>query len=89
MNDEQRDKIEADYLNLASYSNKLVRAGALPGQTSKGGAGGIYYSVEHQNATGDDRDAEALEAIAKRRSVIKDSWDFYRKIGRASCRERV
>lgn len=80
MNDGQREEISEAYLNLANYSNNLVRAGAIPGQTSKGGAGGIYYSMEHQNAAGDDRDAEALEAIAKRRSVIKDSWDFYRMI---------
>jgi hypothetical protein len=80
LNDGQREEISEAYLNLANYSNNLVRAGAIPGQTSKGGAGGIYYSMEHQNAAGDDRDAEALEAIAKRRSVIKDSWDFYRMI---------
>ncbi len=29
---------------------------------------------------GDDYDEEALESIAKRRAVIKDSWDFYRMI---------
>mmetsp|Transcript_13108 Transcript_13108/g.29765 ORF Transcript_13108/g.29765 Transcript_13108/m.29765 type:complete len:473 (+) Transcript_13108:1418-2836(+) len=47
-----------------------------------GGAGGIYYSVEKATAgtTEDDEEDEALEAIAKRRAVIKDSWDFYRMI---------
>ena len=29
---------------------------------------------------GDDIEEEALESIAKRRAVIKDSWDFYRMI---------
>lgn len=80
LNDGQRDKIEEAYLNLANYSNQLVRSGTIPDQKSKGGAGGIYYSVEHQAATGEEYDAEALEAIAKRRAVIKDSWDFYRMI---------
>jgi hypothetical protein len=78
--------IEHEYLNLSSYSNKLIRAGALPGgKKGSGGAGGIYYSVEKaggadgEGGEGDDEEA-ALEAIAKRRAVIKDSWDFYRMI---------
>lgn len=69
-------------MNLANYSNKLIRAGALPGgKKGAGGAGGIYYSMEKVNDDAwDDEEEEALEAIAKRRAVIKDSWDFYRMI---------
>lgn len=81
MNVEERDQIEEQYLNLAAYSNKLIRAGALPGQKTKsGGAGGIYYSIDAQSDKGEDYEEEALESIAKRRAVIKDSWDFYRMI---------
>ena len=52
------------------------------GKKGSGGAGGIYYSVEKHNATAaeDSKEDAALEAIAKRRAVIKDSWDFYRMI---------
>lgn len=98
LKDSELAAIEDSYLNLSSYSNKLIRAGALPGgKRGSGGAGGIYYSVEKANkassgetsssdaanaamATAADPDEEALEAIAKRRAVIKDSWDFYRMI---------
>jgi len=81
LNKSERDQIENQYLNLAAYSNKLIRAGALPGKNGKGGgAGGIYYSVEFQSDEGEDYEEEALESIAKRRAVIKDSWDFYRMI---------
>eukprot|EP00545_Synedropsis_sp_CCMP1620_P006717 CAMPEP_0119015918 /NCGR_PEP_ID=MMETSP1176-20130426/11720_1 /TAXON_ID=265551 /ORGANISM="Synedropsis recta cf, Strain CCMP1620" /LENGTH=751 /DNA_ID=CAMNT_0006969243 /DNA_START=15 /DNA_END=2270 /DNA_ORIENTATION=- len=81
LNVTERDQIEEQYLNLAAYSNKLIRAGALPGQKNKGGgAGGIYYSVDFQSDKGEDYEEEALESIAKRRAVIKDSWDFYRMI---------
>lgn len=81
LNETERDQIEENYLNLAAYSNKLIRAGALPGQKNKGGgAGGIYYSVDMQSDKGEDYEEEALESIAKRRAVIKDSWDFYRMI---------
>jgi hypothetical protein len=81
LNVNERDQIEEQYLNLAAYSNKLIRAGALPGQKNKGGgAGGIYYSVDFQSDKGEDYEEEALESIAKRRAVIKDSWDFYRMI---------
>mmetsp|Transcript_19407 Transcript_19407/g.29551 ORF Transcript_19407/g.29551 Transcript_19407/m.29551 type:complete len:656 (+) Transcript_19407:14-1981(+) len=81
LNQSERDQIENQYLNLAAYSNKLIRAGALPGKSGKGGgAGGIYYSVEFQSDDGEDYEEEALESIAKRRAVIKDSWDFYRMI---------
>ena len=68
-------------MNLAGYSHNLIRAGALPGgKKGSGGAGGIYYSIE-KVATGiDDEEEEALEVIAKRRAVIKDSWDFFRMI---------
>jgi hypothetical protein len=92
LKDSELSAIEDDYLNLSSYSNKLIRAGALPGgKKGSGGAGGIYYSVERAGAGGDgtfadgavaedDHEEAALEAIAKRRAVIKDSWDFYRMI---------
>jgi hypothetical protein len=78
------ETIEDEYNNLANYSNKLIRAGALPGgKKGAGGAGGIYYAME-KVANPDMPDAaleeEALEAIAKRRAIIKDSWDFYRMI---------
>jgi len=67
-------------MNLAGYSHSLIRAGALPGgKKGAGGAGGIYYSIEKVQNTDDD-ETEALEVIAKRRAVIKDSWDFFRMI---------
>lgn len=80
--EKEYDQIEERYLNLANYSNKLIRAGALPGgKKGSGGAGGIYYSVERViNDPSSEEEEEALEAIAKRRAVIKDSWDFYRMI---------
>lgn len=80
--EKEYDAIEERYLNLANYSNKLIRAGALPGgKKGSGGAGGIYYSVDRvNNDPWDEEEEEALEAIAKRRAVIKDSWDFYRMI---------
>ena len=82
LKDSELEEIENSYLNLANYSNKLVRAGALPGgKKGSGGAGGIYYSVERvDNGEDDAQENEAVEAIAKRRAVIKDSWDFYRMI---------
>ncbi|KAL7563909.1 hypothetical protein ACA910_008041 [Epithemia clementina (nom. ined.)] len=82
LKEKELENIEEAYLNLANYSNKLIRAGALPGtKKGTGGAGGIYYSVEKKtNSDWDDGEEEALEAIAKRRAVIKDSWDFYRMI---------
>mmetsp|Transcript_5466 Transcript_5466/g.11179 ORF Transcript_5466/g.11179 Transcript_5466/m.11179 type:complete len:863 (+) Transcript_5466:27-2615(+) len=80
--EKEYDAIEERYLNLANYSNKLIRAGALPGgKKGSGGAGGIYYSVERvNNDPFTEEEEEALEAVAKRRAVIKDSWDFYRMI---------
>jgi len=81
LNQAERDQFESQYLSLAAYSNKLIRAGAIPGQKGKGsGDGGIYYSVNFQSDEGDVYEEEALESIAKRRAVIKDSWDFYRMI---------
>lgn len=82
MKDKELDEIEDNYMNLASYSNKLIRAGALPdGKKGSGGAGGIYYSIQRiSNDFENDPEEEALEAIAKRRAVIKDSWDFFRMI---------
>jgi hypothetical protein len=66
---------------LANYSNKLIRAGKGPSsRKNTGGAGGIYYSIEVSKDPADQFEEEALESIAKRRAVIKDSWDFYRMI---------
>ena len=45
-----------------------------------GGAGGIYYSVTQVREDGEEYDEETLESIAKRRAVIKDSWDFFRMV---------
>lgn len=70
---------ESEYLSLTAYSNNLIRTGATPGGAGKA-TGGIFYSVENQTAPGDDFDEETLESVAKRRAVIKDSWDFYRMI---------
>ena len=95
----EREEIEERYVNLAAYSNNLIRAGALPGSgggasakggkqsTNKslgasvaGGAGGIYYTVTQVREDGEGYDDETLESIAKRRAVIKDSWDFFRMV---------
>jgi len=70
------DRIEGQYLNLANYSNKLIRAN----KSKKGNSSGIYYSIEASRDPADEFEEEALESIAKRRAVIKDSWDFYRMI---------
>jgi len=77
------DQIEGQYLNLASYSNKLIRANKGNKKTSAGAAASMYYSIENNNEHKDEQqifEEEALESIAKRRAVIKDSWDFYRMI---------
>jgi len=77
------DQIEGQYLNLASYSNKLIRANKGNKKSSAGAAAGMYYSIENNNEHKDEQqifEEEALESIAKRRAVIKDSWDFYRMI---------
>jgi hypothetical protein len=77
LNEKERDHVEEQYLNLAYYSNRLIRSS----QHKKGKKGsGIYYNVEMQSEQGDAYEEEALESIAKRRAVIKDSWDFYRMI---------
>lgn len=76
LNEKERDRVEEQYLNLASYSNKLIRSH----QHKKGVRDTVYYSVEMQSDQGDAYEEEALESIAKRRAVIKDSWDFYRMI---------
>jgi hypothetical protein len=73
------DEIEGQYLNLANYSNRLIRAGKVA-KKSKTGQSGIYYSIEVCKDPADEFEEEALESIAKRRAVIKDSWDFYRMI---------
>mmetsp|Transcript_234 Transcript_234/g.588 ORF Transcript_234/g.588 Transcript_234/m.588 type:complete len:765 (-) Transcript_234:117-2411(-) len=74
------DQIEGQYLNLASYSNKLIRANKGSKKSTPGGAAGMYYSIEEQKDEQQIFEEEALESIAKRRAVIKDSWDFYRMI---------
>jgi len=80
-NDRQIREIEDSYLNLALYSNNLISAGDLPGSTAeKKDGSGIYYSIESSHVDGEYLSDETLEAIAKRRAVIKDSWDFYRMI---------
>ena len=66
---------------MASYSNKLIRANKGK-KSGSGAAAGMYYSIEN-NGEKDEQavfEEEALESIAKRRAVIKDSWDFYRMI---------
>ena len=96
LSQQEREEIEERYVNLAAYSNNLIRAGAIPGagasssdstKTSSqattaaaGGAGGIYYAVERFREDGDEYDEETLESIARRRAVIKDSWDFFRMV---------
>lgn len=68
-------------MNLTAYSNNLIRTGAIPSHKGKNkSTGGIYYSVAKREVDGEDLDEETLESIAKRRAVIKDSWDFYRMI---------
>ena len=85
----EREEIEERYVNLAAYSNNLIRAGALPNASASssakskkqaGGAGGIYYTVTQVRDDGEEYDEETLESIAKRRAVIKDSWDFFRMV---------
>jgi hypothetical protein len=74
---QELDQIEGQYLNLANYSNKLIRNGK---NAKNNAASGIYYSIEVSRDPADEFEEEALESIAKRRAVIKDSWDFYRMI---------
>lgn len=80
MSGRELDQIEGQYLNLASYSNKLIRAN----KNGKSANSGMYYSIENNKEQPKDEqqifEEEALESIAKRRAVIKDSWDFYRMI---------
>lgn len=73
------DQIEGQYLSLANYSNKLIRTKAHK-RAEKPSPSGIFYSIEHTRDPADEFEEEALESIAKRRAVIKDSWDFYRMI---------
>jgi hypothetical protein len=79
LNSRELDQIEGQYLNLASYSNKLIRANKKS-KKSGAAASGMYYSIEMSQDPQDEFEEEALESIAKRRAVIKDSWDFYRMI---------
>lgn len=92
----EREEIEERYVNLAAYSNNLIRAGAIPGgggspsrerygkeaaaAAAGGGEGGIYYTVTQVREDGEEYDEETLESIARRRAVIKDSWDFFRMV---------
>lgn len=78
----EQDAIEEQYLNLTAYSNNLIRTGAIPSHDDdkRKTTGGIYYSVTKKYEEGEEVDEEALESIAKRRAVIKDSWDFYRML---------
>mmetsp|Transcript_16796 Transcript_16796/g.25138 ORF Transcript_16796/g.25138 Transcript_16796/m.25138 type:complete len:741 (-) Transcript_16796:252-2474(-) len=80
-NKKERKEIEEQYLNLTAYSNKLIRTGAIPSHKGKNKTtGGIYYHVAQNEIHGEELHDEELESIAKRRAVIKDSWDFYRMI---------
>lgn len=80
-NANDQSAFEEQYLNLTAYSNNLIRTGAIPSQKDKKKTtGGIYYCVSKKHEEGDEIDDETLESIAKRRAVIKDSWDFYRMI---------
>jgi len=77
----EQTETEEQYLNLTAYSNNLIRTGAIPSHKDKEKTtGGIYYCVSKKQEDGEEIDEEALESIAKRRAVIKDSWDFYRMI---------
>lgn len=73
-------EVEEQYLNLTAYSNNLIRTGAIPSKGKNKTTGGIYYSVARRQIDGEEIHEEELESIAKRRAVIKDSWDFYRMI---------
>lgn len=70
---------ESEYLNLTAYSNNLIRTGNTPSGDGKS-SGAIFYSVETQANIEEEFDEETLESVAKRRAVIRDSWDFYRMI---------
>jgi len=80
----REESSEDQYLNLAAYSHNLIHTGAVPSHgkddEEKLGCSTIYYSVTKVQEEGEQVDVEALESIAKRRAVIKDSWDFYRLI---------
>lgn len=77
----EQNELEEQYLNLTAYSNNLIRTGAIPSHNDKKKTtGGIYYYVSKKQEPGEELDEETLESIAKRRAVIKDSWDFYRMI---------
>jgi hypothetical protein len=81
LNANEQNAMEEQYVNLTAYSNNLIRTGAIPSHRNKNKTtGGIYYCVEKKHDEGEEVDEEALESIAKRRAVIKDSWDFYRMI---------
>jgi hypothetical protein len=60
--------------------NKKGGGATTSSATANGGAGGIYYTVQHTREDGEGYDEETLESIAKRRAIIKDSWDFFRMV---------
>jgi len=79
---------QEEYLNLAKYSHSLVHQTENSKQKS---TTAVYHSILVQSnplvPTSIDTDdtnkvneEERLEAIAKRRAIVKDSWDFYRMI---------
>eukprot|EP00934_Nitzschia_sp_Nitz4_P008616 Nitzschia sp. Nitz4//scaffold47_size129522//119059//121402//NITZ4_003571-RA/size129522-snap-gene-0.202-mRNA-1//-1//CDS//3329552860//8606//frame0 len=78
LTDRELEQIEGSYLNLANYSNKVIRT--KDQKKEKPTQSGIYYSIQHTHDPADEFEEEALESIAKRRAVIKDSWDFFRMI---------
>ena len=72
--------MEEQFLNLAAYSNNLIRTGTVGKKEKKDSVTAIYYAVYKNRKPDDENDDETLESIAKRRAIIKDSWDFYRMV---------
>ena len=70
---------QEEYLNLAKYSHELVHQ-SNDAQASTA----VYYNISTNHIPAsidvDEGEEERLEAIAKRRAIVKDSWDFYRMI---------
>jgi len=81
LSENERDNIEEQYLNLVNYSNNLIRSGASSSTVIKScSPESIYYTITKQRDDSEYDDEETIESVAKRRAVIKDSWDFYRMI---------
>jgi len=72
--------MEELFLNLAAYSNNLIRTGTLGKKDKNESITGMYYAIYKNRSPNDENDDETLESIAKRRAIIKDSWDFYRMV---------